>query len=78
MADQSPNPDPREALAAARGQSLEALLEMLEGLDGAEEAAVVRQALAAGVPRVVAHEEVQREVERRLLRTRWFYDEQEW
>jgi hypothetical protein len=72
MADQSPQPDPREALAAARGRSLEALLEMLEGLDGAEEAAVVRQALAAGVPRIVAHEEVQREVERRLLRSRFF------
>jgi hypothetical protein len=78
MADQPPYSDPRDALAAARGQSLERLLEMLEGLDGAEEAQVVRQALAAGVPRIVAHEEVQREVERRLLRTRWFYDEQEW
>jgi hypothetical protein len=78
MADPSRHPDPRDVLAAARGQTLESLLRMLEELDGAEEASVVRQALAAGVPRMVAHEEVQREVERRLLRTRFFYDEQEW
>jgi hypothetical protein len=35
---------------------------------------VVRGALAAGVPASMAVEEVQREVERRLLRTRGFYD----
>ena len=38
----------------------------------------MRQALAAGVPEVVVVEEVQREVERRLVRTRQFYDEQQW
>jgi hypothetical protein len=35
---------------------------------------VVRGALAAGVPPSLAVEEVQREVERRLMRTRGFYD----
>ena len=53
--------------AAAR-RDLPALLAMLERLDGAEEAAVVRSALAAGIPYDVALGEVQREVERRLER----------
>lgn len=39
---------------------------MLESLDGAEEADVVRGALQAGVAYDVALAEVQREVERRL------------
>ena len=50
--------------------SLPALLELLERLDGAEEAAVVRSALAAGVPRERVIEELEREVERRLARLR--------
>ena len=49
-------------------RSIPQLLELLERLDGAEEAAVVRSALAAGVPRMVVVEELQREVERRLMR----------
>ena len=53
--------------AAAR-RDLPALLQMLEALDGTEEAAVVRQALHAGVSYDVAVGEVQREVERRLER----------
>ena len=70
--------DPDDPLAPARGQSLEGLLGLLEQLDGAEEAAVVRSALAAGVPVERVVEELQHEVERRLLRTRQFYDETEW
>ena len=67
-----------DPLAPARGQSLEGLLALLEQLDGADEAAVVRSALAAGVPGERVLDELQREVERRLLRTRQFYDETEW
>jgi hypothetical protein len=70
--------DPDDPLAPARGQSLEGLLAMLERLDGAEEAAVARSALAAGVPEARVLDELQREVERRLMRTRRFYDETEW
>jgi hypothetical protein len=70
--------DPEDPLALARGQSLDGLLDLLERLDGAEEAAVVRSALASGVPPAVVLEELQREVERRLMRTRQFYDESEW
>ena len=70
--------DPDDPLAPARGQSLEGLLALLEQLDGADEAAVVRSALAAGVPGERVLDELQREVERRLLRTRQFYDEREW
>ena len=69
---------PDDPLAPARGQSLEGLLALLERLDGADEAAVVRSALAAGVPGERVLDELQREVERRLLRTRQFYDETEW
>ncbi|HWK27305.1 MAG TPA: hypothetical protein VNS09_12130 [Solirubrobacter sp.] len=47
---------------------LEGLLALLERLDGAEEAAVVRSALAAGVPRDRVLEELEREVRRRLAR----------
>jgi hypothetical protein len=47
---------------------LEGLLTLLTRLDGAEEAAVVRSALAAGVPRQRAVEELQAEVQRRLAR----------
>ena len=51
------------------------LLELLEQLEGEEEAAVVRSALESGVPPAMVVEELQREVERRLMRTRQFYDE---
>ena len=78
MADLPPSPDPDDPLAPARGLGLDGLLALLERLDGGDEAGVVRQALAAGVPEVVVVEEVQREVERRLVRTRQFYDEQQW
>jgi hypothetical protein len=47
---------------------LEGLLALLERLDGAEEAAVVRSALEAGVPRERVLEELTREVTRRLAR----------
>ncbi len=64
--------------APARGLDLDGLLALLEELEGAEECAVVRSALAAGVSPAVVVEELQREVERRLLRTRAFYDQAEW
>ncbi len=60
--------DPDDPLAPARGLGLEGLLALLESLDGTEEAAVVRAAMAAGVPHVVVVDELQREVERRLMR----------
>ncbi len=60
--------DPDDPLAPARGLGLEGLLALLESLDGAEEATVVRAAMAAGVPHVVVVDELQREVERRLMR----------
>ena len=47
---------------------LEGLIALLERLDGAEEAAVVRSALEYGVPRDRVMDELQREVERRLAR----------
>jgi len=62
--------DPDDPLAPARGQSLDGLLRLLELLDGAEEAAVVRSALAAGVARERVLDELQNEVERRLMRVR--------
>lgn len=74
----APSPDPApddDPLAPARGLSLLGLLGLLEALDGREEAAVARAARAAGVPDAVVVEEVQREVERRLMRARGFYDE---
>ncbi len=49
---------------------LDGLLTLLERLDGAEEAEVVRSALEAGVPRERVLDELQREVERRLVRVR--------
>jgi hypothetical protein len=70
--------DPDDPLAPSRGQSLEGLLALLEQLDGGEEAAVVRSALAAGVAPERVLDELQREVERRLLRSRQFYDETQW
>jgi hypothetical protein len=78
MAGAPPSPDPDDPLAPARGLSLDGLLDLLEQLDGAEECGVVREALAAGVPSMVVVDELQREVERRLLRSRRFYDETEW
>ena len=62
--------DPEDPLAPARGQSLDGLLQLLELLDGAEEAAVVRSALEAGVARERVLDELQNEVERRLMRVR--------
>ena len=62
--------DPEDPLAPARGQSLDGLLRLLERLDGTEEAEVVRSALEAGVPRERVVDELQREVERRLVRVR--------
>ncbi len=59
---------PDDPLAPARGLGIDGLLTLLERLDGAEEAAVVRSALAAGVAPVVVVDEPQREVERRLMR----------
>ena len=47
---------------------LDGLLALLERLDGAEEAEVVRGALAAGYPRDRVLEELEREVTRRLAR----------
>ena len=65
----APRPvDPDDPLALARGQSLDGLLALLEQLDGVEEAAVVRSALEAGVARDRVLDELQREVERRLVR----------
>lgn len=70
--DDAPLPlDPDDPLAPARGQSLDGLLALLERLGGAEEAAVVRSALAAGMPRERVLGELQREVERRLQRVRF-------
>ena len=66
---------PDDPLAPARGLSLEGLLQLLERLEGEEEAAVTRSALEAGVPEAMVLEELQREVERRLMRTQQFYDE---
>jgi hypothetical protein len=78
MAAPPPLPDPDDPLAPARGLGIDGLLELLETLGGAEESAVVRSALAAGVSRVVVVEELQREVERRLVRSARFYDEAGW
>jgi hypothetical protein len=78
MAGASPPSDPDDPLAPARGLNLDGLLELLERLDGAAESAVARSALAAGVPEMVVIEELQREVERRLVRSHRFYDETEW
>ena len=64
-----------DPLARARGQDINGLLALLEELDGAEEAAVVRSALQAGVAPMVVIEELQREVERRLRRVHGFYEE---
>jgi hypothetical protein len=47
---------------------LEGLLTLLERLDGAEEVAVVRSALEAGVSRDRVMDELEREVQRRLAR----------
>lgn len=78
MADPPLPPDPDDPLAPARGLGLDGLLDLLERLDGVDEAAVARSALAAGVPPMVVVEELQREVERRLARSQRFYDESEW
>jgi hypothetical protein len=64
-------PDRSDFLAVHRAavrRDLSALLGMLERLDGAEEADVVRTAIARGVDYDLAVAEVQREVERRLSR----------
>lgn len=74
MPDPSHRQEPQEVLAPARELGLEGLLALLEHLDGIEEAAVVRGALAGGVAPVVVLEELRREVERRLMRVHGFYD----
>ena len=61
---------PDDPLAPARGPSHDGLLRLLSQLDGAEEAAVVRSALSAGVSRERVLDELQHEVERRLARVR--------
>ena len=43
-------PTPTRSCAPARGLDIDGLLGLLERLDGAEESAVVRGALEAGVP----------------------------
>jgi len=78
MAGPQPSSDPDDPLAQARGLGIDGLLELLERLDGKAESAVVRGALAAGVPSMVVAEELQREVERRLVRSHRFYDESQW
>ena len=78
MAGKPPPPDPDDPLAPARGLGIDGLLALLERLDGEAESEVARGALAAGVPSMVVIEELQREVERRLMRSRRFYDEAEW
>ena len=78
MPDPPTSPDPDELLREARGMSIDGLLGLLEQLDGAEESVVVRAAMSAGVPDAVVLEELQREVERRLMRSARFYDEREW
>ncbi len=78
MAGPPPSPDPDDPLAPARGLGIDGLLQLLEQLDGEAESEVARGALAAGVPSMVVIEELQREVERRLVRSRRFYDESEW
>ena len=47
---------------------LEGFIALLERLDGAEEVAVVRSAIEAGVPRERVLDELTREVTRRLAR----------
>ena len=78
MPDPPISPDPDELLREARGMSIDGLLGLLDQLDGAEECAVVRSAIEAGVPDAVVLEELQREVERRLVRTHRYYDESGW
>ncbi|HWT24857.1 MAG TPA: hypothetical protein VN213_15245 [Solirubrobacteraceae bacterium] len=78
MAAPPPLPDPDDPLAPARGLGMDGLLALLDQLGGAEECAVVRGALEAGVSPAVVVEELQREVERRLMRSARFYDEAEW
>ena len=78
MAGAPPPSDPDDPLAPARGLGLDGLLALLERLDGEAESAVVRGALAAGVSPMVVLEELQREVERRLMRSERFYDENAW
>ena len=78
MAHPPPPHDPEDPLAPARGLGVDGLLALLERLGAVEEAAVVRGAIAAGVPAPVIADELQREVERRLLRSARFYDEAEW
>jgi hypothetical protein len=69
--------DPEDPLALARGQSIDGLLRLLEQLDGAEEAAVVRSALEAGVSRDRVLDELQNEVERRLARVSSMRDDRD-
>ena len=66
---------PDDPLAPARGLGLDGLLALLEQLEGAEEARSCAARSPAGVPPAMVLEELQREVERRLMRTQQFYDE---
>ncbi len=72
MATPNEPSDHEAALGAVHGaaarRDLPALLGMLTALDGAEEVAVARSALAGGLAYDVVLAEVQREVERRLAR----------
>jgi hypothetical protein len=77
MADEHFPLDPDDPLAPARGQSVDGLLRLLEQLDGAEEAEVVRSALAAGVSRDRVIDELQNEVERRLARVSSMRDDRD-
>ena len=64
-------PDRDDFLAVYRmaaRRDLTALLALLEGLDGVQEAEVVRTAVRGGVDYDLAVAEVQREVERRMSR----------
>ena len=54
--------------AAARALDLDGLLALLERLDGAEEAAVVRSALEGGYSRDRVMDELEAEIMRRLAR----------
>ena len=78
MSDPLSSGEPHDVLARVQGLGLAGLLDLLERLDGAEEANVARAALAGGVPEVVVLDELRREVERRLARTDAFYDQTQW
>ena len=62
-----------------RRKLLGVVVEIAESSDVApDKLAAPIEALEAGVPAELVVDELQREVERRLMRTRRFYDEGEW